>query len=159
MRTILKARWAIIAVWLAVALVLFLTAPGMSDLVREKGQISVPAGYTSSRAAEIMKEVAAAKDGETVHQVALVFHKPEGLTAADTESIKQGVEQLAGNKDSLKLSTITDPFSQPELKDTLIAGTARRLWSLCRCKAERMRSRSSRQSLLSCWVTSLRTIT
>lgn len=121
MRTILKSRWAIIAIWLAVAVVLFLTAPAMSDLVREKGQISVPAGYTSSKAAEIMKEVAEAKGGETVHQVALVFNKPEGLQAADTESIKQGVEKLAANKDSLNLSAITDPFTQPELKDTLIA--------------------------------------
>ncbi|WP_340023145.1 MMPL family transporter [Paenibacillus sp. FSL K6-1096] len=121
MRTILKARWVIIAVWLAVAVGLFLSAPPMSELVREKGQISVPAGYSSSRAAEIMKEVAAAKNGETVHQVALVFHKPEGLTDADTESIKQGIEQLAGEKEALQLSTVTDPFSQPELKDTLVA--------------------------------------
>lgn len=121
MSTILKAKWAVIVVWLAVAAVLFLTAPGMSDLVREKGQISVPEGYTSSKAAEIMKEVADAKGGETVHQVALVFNKPEGLEAADTESIKQGVEQLAGRMDELQLSAITDPFTQPELGDTLIA--------------------------------------
>lgn len=121
MKTILKARWAVITVWLAVAVVLFLTAPAMSDLVREKGQIAVPDGYTSSRAAEIMREVADAKGGETLHQVALVFNKPGGLSAEDTESIKQGVEQLAASKESLKLDSITDPFSQTELKDTLIA--------------------------------------
>ncbi|CAH1190944.1 Chromosome partition protein Smc [Paenibacillus auburnensis] len=121
MKTILKARWAVITVWLAVAVVLFMTAPAMSDLVREKGQISVPDGYTSSRAAEIMREVAAAKGGETLHQVALVFNKPEGLSAEDKESIKQGVEKLAGDKEALKLDSITDPFSQSELADTLIA--------------------------------------
>ncbi|WP_379141719.1 MMPL family transporter [Paenibacillus sp. sgz500992] len=121
MKTILKARWAVITVWLAVAVVLFLTAPAMSDLVREKGQIAVPDGYTSSRAAEIMREVADTKGGETLHQVALVFNKPGGLSAEDTESIKQGVEQLAASKESLKLDSITDPFSQSELKDTLIA--------------------------------------
>lgn len=121
MKTILKARWAVITVWLAVAVVLFLTAPAMSDLVREKGQIAVPDGYTSSRAAEIMREVADAKGGETLHQVALVFNKPGGLNAEDTESIKQGVEQLTASKESLKLDSITDPFSQTELKDTLIA--------------------------------------
>ncbi|WNS45688.1 MMPL family transporter [Paenibacillus sp. MMS20-IR301] len=121
MRTIFKARWAVIVIWLAVAAVLFLSAPAMSDLVREKGQIAVPEGYTSSRAAEIMREVSAAKGGETVHQVALVFNKPEGLQAADTASIRQGVEQLAGEMESLQLSAITDPFTQPELADTLIA--------------------------------------
>lgn len=109
------------AVWLAVAVVLFLTAPAMSDLVREKGQISVPEGYTSSKASEIMKEVADAKGGETLHQVALVFNKPQGLEADDTESIKQGVEKLTANMESLSLDSITDPFAQPELQDTLIA--------------------------------------
>lgn len=121
MKTILKARWAIIALWLAAAVVLFLTAPSMSDLVREKGQISVPGGYTSSRAAEIMKEAAAAKGGETLHQVALVFNKPGGLSAGDTESIRQGVERLNAEKEALKLDSITEPFTQPELADTLIA--------------------------------------
>ncbi|WP_042200735.1 MMPL family transporter [Paenibacillus camerounensis] len=121
MKTILKARWAIIALWLAAAVVLFMTAPSMSDLVREKGQISVPGGYTSSRAAEIMKEAAAAKGGETLHQVALVFNKPGGVSAADTESIKQGVEKLIAEKEALKLDSVTEPFSQAELADTLIA--------------------------------------
>lgn len=54
-------------------------------------------------------------------KVALVFNKPDGLSAEDTESIKQGVEQLTVSKESLKLDSITDPFSQTELKDTLIA--------------------------------------
>lgn len=121
MKTILKARWAVIAIWLAAAVVLFLTAPSMSELVREKGQISVPDGYTSSRAAEIMKEVAAAKGGETLYQVALVFNKPEGLSAGDRESIRQGVEKLTAEKDTLSLDAITEPFSQTELEDTLIA--------------------------------------
>lgn len=121
MKTILKARWAVIAIWLAAAVVLFVTAPAMSDLVREKGQISVPDGYTSSRAAEIMSEAADTKGGEALHQVALVFNKPGGLSAADTESIEQGVAKLAGNMESLQLHSITEPFSQDELRETLIA--------------------------------------
>lgn len=121
MKTIIKARWAVILIWIAAAVVLFMTAPSMSDLVREKGQISVPGGYTSSRAAEIMKEVADTKGGETLHQVALVFNNPKGIGPTETESIKQGVEKLTENKESLQIDSITDPFSQSELKDTLIA--------------------------------------
>ncbi|MCL6603612.1 MAG: MMPL family transporter [Paenibacillus sp.] len=121
MKTILKARWAIILIWLAAAVLLFMSAPSISDLVREKGQISVPGGYTSSRASEIMKEVSEAKGGETLHQVALVFNKPNGIGASETESIKQGVEKLLKNKEALQIDSITDPFSQSELKDTLIA--------------------------------------
>ncbi|KGE16770.1 MMPL family transporter [Paenibacillus wynnii] len=121
MKTILKARWAVILIWLAAAVVLFMTAPAISDLVREKGQISVPAGYTSSRAAEIMKEVSEAKGGETLHQVALVFNNPKGIGAEETETVKQGVEKLLANKEALQLNSIVDPFTQPELKETLVA--------------------------------------
>lgn len=121
MKTILRARWGIIILWVATAVVLFITAPAMSDLVREKGQITVPEGYSSSKAARIMGEAAAAKGGETLHQVALVFNKPGGLSAADTESIKQGVGKLEDNKEMLQLESITEPFRQTELKDTLIA--------------------------------------
>lgn len=121
MKTILKARWAVIAIWLAVAVVLVMTAPSFSDLVREKGQVTVPEGYPSSRAAEIMKEASSDKGGESLHQVALVFNNPKGIGAEETASIQQGVEKLAANKEALQLDSITDPFSQSELKDTLIA--------------------------------------
>lgn len=121
MKTILKARWAVIAIWLAVAVVLVMTAPSFSDLVREKGQVTVPDGYSSSRAAEILKEAANDKGGETLHQVALVFNNPEGIGADETASIQQGVEKLVMNKETLQIDSITDPFSQSELKDTLIA--------------------------------------
>lgn len=121
MRTILKARWAIIAVWLAAAVALFLTAPPMSELVREKGQIAVPEGYTSSRAAEILKEVSSGEGGETLHQVALVFNKPEGLTDQDKESIRKGLEQITANQEKLGIDSITEPFTQEALADTLVA--------------------------------------
>ena len=121
MKTILRAKWAVIAIWLAVAVVLVMTAPSFSDLVREKGQVTVPDGYSSSRASEMMKEAEGSTDGEALHQVALVFNKPEGIGAEESSSIKQGIEKLADHKEALQLDSITDPFSQTELKDTLIA--------------------------------------
>lgn len=116
MKTILKARWAVIAIWLAVAVVLVMTAPSFSDLVREKGQVTVPEGYPSSRAAEIMKEASSDKGGESLHQVALVFNNPKGIGAEETASIQQGVEKLAANKEALQLDSITDPFHKVSLK-------------------------------------------
>ncbi|MEF7441350.1 MMPL family transporter [Paenibacillus lautus] len=121
MRAILKARWAIIVLWLVAAVALFMFAPSMADLVREKGQLSVPNGYTSSRAAEILKEASGGEGRETLNQVALVFNKPDGLSEADKESIRQGVQALNDNKDSLHIDSINEPFTQTELEDTLIA--------------------------------------
>lgn len=121
MKTILKARWFIMAVWIVAAVALFLTAPSMADLVREKGQLSVPDGYSSSRASQLLREAAGSEGGESLSQVALVFNKPDGLSEADIDSIRQGVERLSENKDELSINSINDPFSQAELEDTLIA--------------------------------------
>ena len=137
LKAILKARWAIIVLWLAAAVMLFLFAPSMSDLVREKGQLSVPDGYTSSRAAEILKEASGGVSGETLHQVALVFNKPDGLSESDKESIREGVQALNDNKESLHIDSINEPFTQTELEDTLIAKTARPSWSRFRSAAAR----------------------
>ena len=44
------------ALWIVAAAVLAFTAPGMEQLVREKGQIVVPDGYPSTLAEDIMKK-------------------------------------------------------------------------------------------------------
>lgn len=50
MKWIMKLRWAILAFWLAAAVVLMFIAPPMADLVREKGELKLPDGYPSSLA-------------------------------------------------------------------------------------------------------------
>lgn len=55
MRTIIKARWIIAALWIAMAAVLFITAPDMGQLTKEKGQIAVPEGYPSSYANKLLE--------------------------------------------------------------------------------------------------------
>lgn len=55
MKWIMKLRWAILAFWLAAAVVLMIIAPPMADLVREKGELKLPDGYPSSLATEMQK--------------------------------------------------------------------------------------------------------
>ncbi|WP_078548875.1 hypothetical protein [Litchfieldia alkalitelluris] len=57
MKTIIKARWGVLVAWIGVVAILFILAPNMADLVREKGQISVPSGYSSTMADEILAKV------------------------------------------------------------------------------------------------------
>lgn len=56
MKWIMKLRWAILAFWLAAAVVLMFIAPPMADLVREKGELKLPDGYPSSLAKGNAKE-------------------------------------------------------------------------------------------------------
>jgi len=121
MRTILKARWWLMGLWIALAAVLMFTAPGMSDLIREKGQFSVPDGYSSTQAAAILDEAAAQEGEQPGTQLALVFHKPDGLGTAGKQEAENAIKQLEANKDKLGILSILDPFSQPELAEKMIS--------------------------------------
>lgn len=121
MRMILKARWAVISIWIVAAVVLFIAAPSLSDLVQEKGTIAVPDDYRSAQAQRILDEVSAASGKAHEAQIALVFHNPSGLTETDTQEIKQAVQALSRQKDTLHIVSVLDPYGQPELKNKLVS--------------------------------------
>ncbi|OWR27096.1 hypothetical protein CDO73_22855 [Saccharibacillus sp. O23] len=121
MRTILKARWLVLVLWIAVAVGLFLTAPSMSDLVREKGGFSVPDGYTSKEASQLLDELAAQEGGSEGTTIALVFHDPAGLSAEEKSQAKLATEALEKNKEKLHIKSILSPFEQSELEEQMVS--------------------------------------
>ncbi len=121
MRTILKARWWLMGLWVVVAAVLMFTAPNMSELIREKGQFSVPEGYSSTQAAAILNEAAAQKGEQQGSQIALVFYNPDGLGTTGKQEAEKAVKQLEADKEKLGILSILEPFSQPELSEKMIS--------------------------------------
>lgn len=120
MRFVLKNRWVLMAVWVVGIVLLVWTAPNLGELVREKGQISVPDGYPSTVAEDILAE--ADPDGKgSASQVALVFHDPDGLDDAEMAAIEKAVEQLEENKESLGIDSVTTHFDEKELEDQLVS--------------------------------------
>ncbi|OXM13222.1 MMPL family transporter [Paenibacillus herberti] len=124
MRIILRWRWAILIAWIALAAGLMLLAPDMQQLVREKGQVTVPDGYSSSQAMKLLNEKeaqsASSSGGKDQLSAVLVFHRSEGLTGADKEEIQRGLTAIAGQK-NLGIASVTGPFDQKELEDQLVA--------------------------------------
>ncbi|QDH22798.1 MMPL family transporter [Saccharibacillus brassicae] len=121
MRTLLKARWLVLLIWIAAAVGLFLSAPSMSDLVREKGGISVPDGYTSTEASAILRDLAAQEGGAEGTTIALVFHNPDGLTAAEKKQAEEAVTAIEKNKADLHVTSILSPFEQKELEEQMVS--------------------------------------
>ena len=80
MNFIIKQKWFVIIAWILVAAGLFMAAPNMAELVREKGQITVPDEYSSTMAGEIMDDVRKQEGGGDETSVALVFHNEKKLT-------------------------------------------------------------------------------
>lgn len=121
MRTILKARWWILLVWIAGVLALLAFSPNMSELVRDKGQIKIAEGYSSSRAAQYIQEIHEQHGAGDSAALALVFHHPDGLTDADFAEAEAAIAQLKQQQDELGITEIVTHFDQEALEDQLVS--------------------------------------
>ncbi|MFP5113233.1 MMPL family transporter [Bacillaceae bacterium C204] len=121
MRAIIKGKWLILIAWILVITALFMVAPNMEALVREKGQITVPEGYSSTIAEKILKDVQSSENSESNLPTALVFHSEKKLTQADFTSAEKAVNQLEQNKEKLGISEILTHFNNVDLKDQLVS--------------------------------------
>ncbi|MEB6549866.1 MMPL family transporter [Heyndrickxia sporothermodurans] len=119
MKAIVRFRWIVLALWILAAALLIWKAPNMEQLVREKGQITVPDGYPSTLAQEIIDKHATNKSHSEPFIV--IFHNQKKLTKEQTENIEKTINQLKDNKDKLGINEITTHFGQSDLKDQLVA--------------------------------------
>ncbi|KOO50560.1 MMPL family transporter [Priestia koreensis] len=119
MKAIIKLRWVLLAVWIVGAVVLSLLAPNMENLVREKGQIGVPSGYSSSLANEILDK----KSGENENEasIVVVYHDKKKLDQQELEQIKHNIEQFKDQKKQLGITEVTTHFEQADLKNQLVS--------------------------------------
>ena len=121
MRSIVKGKWFILIAWVAFIAVLFMAAPNMEKLVREKGQINVPDGYSSTLAEEILNDVKSSENSGDDLQTALVFHSDKKLTQEDFDVAEKAVNVLENNKSELGITSILTHFNQEELKEQLVS--------------------------------------
>lgn len=121
MNFIIKRKWFVLVAWIAVVAVLLVTAPNMGELVREKGQITVPDDYSSSLAGNILSDVQKQEGGGNETQVALVFHNDKKLTNEDLKEAERAIRELEKNKDKLGITNILTHFNEENLKDQLVS--------------------------------------
>ncbi len=117
MKAVIKLRWLLLIVWIVGAIGLTLVAPNMGELVREKGQLKVPDGYSSTLASEILNSKN--EESEGFLDLVLVFHNAEQLTPRDYSEAKAAVQKLELEQDQLGIKSITSSLLTPELKDQM----------------------------------------
>ena len=121
MNFIIRRKWIVMLLWIVIVAALFLSAPNYADLVREKGQITVPEGYSSSVASEIMANVQKEEGGGDETQVALVFHSDKPLTASEIEEAEKAIRILEEKSDQLGVTSILSHFNEESLKNQLVS--------------------------------------
>lgn len=109
MKNIIRARWIIAAVWVAATVIFMLTAPDMAELTREKGQISVPDGYSSSYAHELLDEMS---DSDAPSSSAVIVFHEKGLMTDKKDRLEEAVSTLSEHKKALQIKTVTSYFGE-----------------------------------------------
>ncbi|HLR42931.1 MAG TPA: MMPL family transporter [Pseudogracilibacillus sp.] len=119
MKYIIKLRWAIIAAWIAGAVLLTMFTPDLQQLVAEKGQITVPDDYRSNQASELLDKMS---DSDiTLHDLVLVFHDDEGLDKSDKEDISRVIDRLNDEKEVLEIDSILDFTESEEVAESTVS--------------------------------------
>lgn len=121
MKLIIKQKWFVIIAWILVAAGLFMAAPNMAELVREKGQITVPDEYSSTLAGKIMDEVREQEGGGDETQVALVFHSEKKLTQAEIKEAEKAIRELEDSSEEIGITDILTHFNEESLKEQLVS--------------------------------------
>lgn len=121
MNFIIKRKWFVLIAWIAVVAGLFLAAPNMGDLVREKGQITVPEEYSSSIAGQILNDAKAEEGGDDETQVALVFHDEKKLTDDEIKEAERAIRLLEENKEEIGITEILTHFNEETLTEQLVS--------------------------------------
>ena len=120
MKHIIKFRWVIAAFWVIITASLFIFAPNLQDLVAEKGQITVPYGYSSQEAQELLDNMST-DDSKSDTSAVLVFHDDKGLSKADKDAVSQAIDQLEDNKKQLGLSDILAFTDASEIEEQTVS--------------------------------------
>ncbi|WP_170006810.1 MMPL family transporter [Bacillus fonticola] len=117
MKRLLTWRWGFICMWIVVGVLLTILAPSMQNLVREQGQISVPEGYPSSEARELLEEHQGEEEGGDA--LIAVFTKEEGLTADNRAAILATLTSLQKNGNDIRLQSLTSSLDGEEVASQL----------------------------------------
>jgi len=117
MKWILKGKWAVFIAWLVVTVALVFLAPNLADLVRDKGQISVPDGYSSRMAEEVINQMSG--NEATGQTTALVFHDSQGFTDAKLAEVEQSIRSLKEQGEKLGITSVHTHFEMPELAEQM----------------------------------------
>jgi len=117
MQRIIRWRWPLLAIWLAVTVVLTVIQPDVNAILHERGQNPLSADSRAVIAHDLLKKMSNVKGRSDI----VVFFKEEGLSEDDMKSIKSGVEGIQAKSDALGAAELIDPFSSPEAGKQLIS--------------------------------------
>src|SRR5699024_4122588 len=101
MKQIIKFRWFIALLWVLIAGALLAFGSNLSELVAEKGHLTVPKDSQSHEASELLQQMS--ENSEHTHKAVVVFHEDNGLTDAQQEAVGIASDIVTDNVEKLAI--------------------------------------------------------
>ncbi len=107
--------------WIIITFVTVITMPNLDQLVKEKGQITIPKSEQSEIANDMLKQIEK-KGGET-YEIVAVFNSgsKKALTSQQIEQIDSAINELKEKKKQLGISEITSHLDSKEIEQQLVS--------------------------------------
>lgn len=121
MKKIMSARWLVLALWVALAVVLNVFLPNMEQLAIDKGQPKIPANEPSYIGSQLLNQKNNVSSDSKQANILIVFSADKALTAAQLDEIHQGVDQLKDHKTALHITSVADYFDNSNLKSEMVS--------------------------------------
>ncbi|WP_096273669.1 MMPL family transporter [Paucisalibacillus globulus] len=120
MKHIIRFRWLIAVLWIGAAVSLFVFAPNLQDLVREKGQIAAPEDSPSVQAQQLLESMQENQKGNQTSAV-LVFHEADSFDSAEREKVAESISILEEKSEALGISNILSFMDDPAIEEQTVS--------------------------------------
>ncbi|MED4130576.1 MMPL family transporter [Shouchella miscanthi] len=114
-------RWTALIVWVLISVLAFFSLPDLGQLVRDKGEITLPDHVQSIVASNLESEMNG-NQGST-YDLILVFDEESEVALSDDQvaEIESIIQSLKNEKEDLGITSIVNPFENPEVKEQLVS--------------------------------------
>lgn len=117
MRTIIKGRWFILAIWLIATVVLTVIQPDVNAILRDQGQEGTSKDSPSVVASDILKKMDTTVGTDNL----IVFHDKDKISDPDMEQIGKVINSLKDSSSEIGITDMIDPFNMPDAKSSLVS--------------------------------------
>ena len=117
MRTIIKGRWFILAIWLIATVVLTVIQPDVNAILRDQGQEGTSKDSPSVVASDILKKMDTTVGTDNL----IVFHDKDKISDQDMEQIGKVINSLKDSSSEIGITDMIDPFNMPDAKSSLVS--------------------------------------
>lgn len=121
MRNFRNGRFVSLFVWIVITIIAMYSLPDLGQLVRDKGEITLPDNVQSVIANNAIQDMNS--DEGNAYELIVVFDGKgkESLTDVQLSEMESIIQSLEEEEERLSITSVVSPFDSPELSEQLVS--------------------------------------